>query len=96
MTTLLLDPTAQSNERALSRKPSLTDLVRIIRAEYIEMPGLHLTRTQARRLWNLEPGTCDELLDGLVAAGFLRRTAGDAFVRMAWAATGCEAPRGFC
>ncbi len=56
---------------------SLADGLRIIRAEFLESPGLHLTMKQAQRLWNLDAMTCDELLDALVHSGFLRRTHGD-------------------
>ena len=30
------------------------DLLARIQMEYLEMPGLHLTSQQARRLWNLD------------------------------------------
>ena len=53
----------------------VTDLVGLIRAEYQEMPGLCLTGTQVRRLWLLEPETCDTVLHTLVNAGYLRLTA---------------------
>lgn len=46
-------------------------LARLVHAEFREMPGLRLTREQARRLWGLEHATCDELLAALVASGFL-------------------------
>ena len=55
-------------------------LLQIIRSEYREIPGLHLTRAQARRLWGLDHETCDALLDTLVATRFLRRTATDGYV----------------
>lgn len=58
----------------------LADGLRMIRKEYLEMPGLHLTRRQAQRLWDLDPPTCDALLDALVAVKFLRRD-GDGYVR---------------
>jgi hypothetical protein len=50
-----------------------TDLVVIahIRAEYLEMPGLRLTVSQAARLFNLERAHCAHLLDALVKAGVL-------------------------
>ena len=48
---------------------------------YWEMPGLSLTKPQARRLWNLDPETCDALIDEMVSAKFLRRTATDCYVR---------------
>ena len=52
-----------------------------IRAEYLEMPGLCLTRKQMRRLWLLDDAACEAVIDELVASGFLRRRADGAFVR---------------
>ena len=37
----------------------MTDWVHLVQAEYLEMPGLQLTRAQVRRLWGLEDQTCD-------------------------------------
>ena len=51
---------------------SVGELLRVVQAEYLEIPGLHLTKPQAQRLWGLDPFTCDALLDALVAAQFLR------------------------
>ncbi|MBI4477622.1 MAG: hypothetical protein HY654_10640 [Acidobacteria bacterium] len=42
-----------------------------IRGEFLEMPGLRLTPAQARRLWGLDAGVCQCLLDRLVLAHFL-------------------------
>lgn len=47
-----------------------------VRGEFNEMPGLRLTPEQAARLWGLEPRTCGEVLTRLVAASFLRWSAG--------------------
>jgi hypothetical protein len=52
-----------------------------IRAEFLEMPGLHLTLRQAGRLWNLDPLTCDVALRILVDEHFLGRTRLGAFRR---------------
>jgi hypothetical protein len=52
-----------------------------VRGEYLEMPGLSLTRTQAQRLWGLDPEACEALLDALLQAGFLRRTNQGGYVR---------------
>lgn len=60
---------------------SLADGLRIIRAEYNEIPGLHLTTKQAQRLWNLDPTTCDALLNALIGVKFLRRTDKGGYVR---------------
>jgi hypothetical protein len=46
-------------------------LLRRIRSEYLEMPGLRLSREQAQRLWALDASTCARLLECLVASGFL-------------------------
>jgi len=63
-------------------KGSVGDWVRRVRAEYLEMPGLHLNRKQVQRLWSLDDRTCDVLLAELTAVRFLRVTAGGAYVRM--------------
>ena len=52
-----------------------------IRAEYLEMPGLCLTRNQMRRLLMLDASTCDAAVDELVICGFLRCRADQTFVR---------------
>jgi hypothetical protein len=52
---------------------SMVDLIRRVRGEYLEMPGLKLTSTQASRLWGLERHTCQRLLDTLAEARFLIR-----------------------
>jgi hypothetical protein len=46
-------------------------MVRIIRAEFTEMPGMHLTRTQFGRLWHLGDADRDQLLRHLIGSGFL-------------------------
>jgi hypothetical protein len=60
---------------------SFEDWLGLIRAEYLELPGLHLTKKQAERLWGLDALTCDALLDALVDAQFLRRTKAGAYTR---------------
>ena len=51
-----------------------------IQAEYREMPGLSLTQAQMQRLWGFEPHICEALVDSLMAARVLRRTATGHFV----------------
>jgi hypothetical protein len=57
------------------------DVLRRVRGEYIEMPGLRLTPAQAQRLWGLDRDSCDALLGALVDAKFLFRTRDGAFMR---------------
>jgi hypothetical protein len=56
-------------------------IVRRIRSEFLEMPGLQLTVRQASRLWGLERSVCESLIESLVACAFLRRTATGLIVR---------------
>ena len=61
--------------RSAHRSSQHLDFVRlleIVRGEYLEMPGLRLTRQQARRLWALDADTCDALLATLEGSKFLR------------------------
>jgi hypothetical protein len=57
-------------------------LLRRIREEFREMPGLRVTPAQATRLWGLENETCRAVIDALVAAAFLRWTADGAVTRV--------------
>jgi hypothetical protein len=45
-----------------------------VRNEFIEMPGLRLTVRQASRLWGLDKSVCENVIDVLVRAEFLRWT----------------------
>jgi hypothetical protein len=57
------------------------ELLQRVRAEFLEMPGLRLTRAQARRLWALDEASCDALLAALVDARFLVHSGNLAFMR---------------
>lgn len=53
---------------------------RLIEAEYREMPGLSLTKSQMRRFWGLDEATCNALVEALEHDRFLRRTHTNAYV----------------
>ena len=59
---------------------SLEESTRMVRAEYLEDPGLSLTPPQMQRLWNLDARTCQAILQSLMATGFLVRRVNDTFV----------------
>jgi hypothetical protein len=61
---------------------SIDDVLRRVQGEFLEMPGLRLTQPQARRLWGLDPVSCESLLGALVDAKFLFRTPDGAFMRV--------------
>jgi hypothetical protein len=56
-------------------------LIRRVRNEFNEMPGLRLTLQQAARLWGLERDICHAVIDQLVAASFLRWTTAGTVIR---------------
>jgi hypothetical protein len=54
------------------RLPWTRDEVRArMRADYLELPGLRLTADQAARLWSVDRDVAIDVLDELIAAGFL-------------------------
>ena len=59
----------------------INDWLQLIRAEYLEIPDLRLTKAQVERLWGLDAVTSEALLAALVDVKFLRRTVHDAYVR---------------
>lgn len=63
------------------REMPVADALRRVKGEFLEMPGLKLTLTQAQRLWGLDREICAALLGALVDARFLARTAEGAFMR---------------
>jgi hypothetical protein len=66
--------------RELTR--NVDEVLRRVKGEFLEMPGLRLTLAQARRLWGLDEALCAALLDALVDAKFLFRTHDGAFMRI--------------
>lgn len=57
------------------------EVLQRVRAEFLEMPGLRLTRAQARRLWALDEALCDAILATLVETRFLVHSGNVAFRR---------------
>ena len=66
---------------AASRRPTVAgehrhrvreELVRRIRGEFEEMPGLSLTSVQATRLFGISPAVCTGILAQLIEEGVLR------------------------
>jgi len=61
------------HDRIAAGEPSRSYLESMIAGTYSEMPGLRLHLEQAARLFGLQPGTCQIVLEDLVRAGRLRR-----------------------
>jgi hypothetical protein len=77
-----LTPVSRSHAATDAQLTTIADWIQLVRFEYLEMPGLHLTRNQVQRLWGLDTVMCDTLLEALVDARFLRRTQAGAYVRV--------------
>jgi hypothetical protein len=58
------------------------ELLGRVRREFVELPGLRLTESQARRLWGLDQASCSVVLEKLIATRFLVRTRDGAFRRL--------------
>ena len=65
----------------LSAEATIAEWLHLIRSEYLEIPGLHLTEPQVQRLWGLDAMRCEALLSALIDIKFLRRTRHGAYVR---------------
>jgi hypothetical protein len=59
----------------------ITPLLRRIRSEFLEMPGLRLTPVQAARLWAVDRQISQRILDGLAMTGFLMKNREGAYLR---------------
>ncbi len=57
-------------------------ILRRICGEYLEMPGLRLTRPQAQRLWGLDESTCGQLLESLTRDKCLYRRPDGTYARL--------------
>jgi hypothetical protein len=57
------------------------DWMGLIKSEYAEMPGLHLSKRQAQRMWSLDARSTDVIFSALEAANFLRRMPNDVYIR---------------
>jgi hypothetical protein len=82
-TSVSMAPSHAAREAAemIAAQTTIADRIHLIRAEYLEIPSLHLTRNQVLRLWSLDAVMCDALLQALVDVRFLRRTHTGAYVR---------------
>ena len=71
-----------AGRRTTLRQPdAVAALMRLVQAEYLEMPGLSVTFMQAQRLWGADGPSCREVFDALTERGFLTLTKKGRYVR---------------
>jgi hypothetical protein len=61
--------------------PRIEQLVTRIRAEFLELPGLRLTLSQASRLFGVDRMECEHVLCELVSHRFLKTMGDGSFIR---------------
>ena len=61
---------------------TIQDVLTRVRAEYLEMPGLHLKPEQVQRLCGIERVLCQQVLESLVAERFLCAKSDGRYVRL--------------
>lgn len=61
--------------------PLNVEIIQRVKMEFMEMPGLTLTRPQASRLWNLDGFVCHQILSHLVGEQFLAEKSGGIYLR---------------
>jgi len=66
----------------MSIEEAVTTWTERVRAEYLEVPGLTLTRWQMRRFWHIDPSVCNAVVDALVSSGFLWRRPDNTYARV--------------
>ena len=59
----------------------VADWVRLVRAEFEEMPGLVLTCAQIRRMWGIDADACVCVMSRLLAEGFVVRRHDGSYAR---------------
>jgi hypothetical protein len=78
---LITHTSLSSSREEFSSSEEFNDWLQLIRSEYAEMPGLHLTARQAQRLWGLDASRCQALLDALESERYLKRIGDQVYVR---------------
>ena len=78
-----------------TKLPSISreQLLRRVRGEYLEMPGLKLSCLQAQRLWAMDEQTCAEILSSLTEARFLQQQPDGTYSRPVDGPVAFPAPR---
>jgi hypothetical protein len=59
----------------------LDEVLMRVQGEFLEMPGLRVTRAQAQRLWALDAVGCEAVPSALVNARFLVESRNASFMR---------------
>jgi hypothetical protein len=59
----------------------LSAIITRVRSEFLEMPDLCLTPSQAMRLWGLDQAMCNRVIALLVGSAFLRWSSGGRLAR---------------
>jgi hypothetical protein len=73
--------TSPEGWRVAGSPAGIPHALQMIRGAYLEVPALHLTRSQIQRLWRLDVVSCDNVIKALVELRFLEQMQDGGFVR---------------
>jgi len=79
--TLVVNSAKALHGKQTAARRVVEDWIQIVRGEYLEIPGLLLTRSQVQRFWGIDAALCDQVLDALTGAHFLQKTRAGGFMR---------------
>jgi hypothetical protein len=74
-----MDP--NNTERGTRGDDGVDKWLQLVKTEFNELPGMHLTKPQIGRLFGLNPETCDAVVNALEQVDFLRCTPSNGFVK---------------
>ena len=74
---------------------SLGELLFLIRAEFLEIPGLQLTQSQIEHLWGIDQAIAGAIVSSLVESHFLTKTQSGGYTRRAYSSLVATQPSRF-
>jgi hypothetical protein len=69
------------NRTTTDLRPAIGQWLTLVRAEFLEIPGMQLTRRQIQRMWGLDDPLCDAVLGALTESHFLRLKSDGRYIR---------------
>ena len=69
------------NRATTDLRPPIGHWLKLVRAEFLEIPGMQLTRRQIQRMWGLDDRLCDAVLGALTESHFLQMKSDGHYIR---------------
>jgi hypothetical protein len=69
------------NRATTDLQPPVSHWLELVRAEFLEIPDMQLTRRQVQRMWGLDDRLCDAVLHALTESHFLHAKSDGHYIR---------------